>query len=670
MKTSKKDFFRKAISKVLCISLIAATFACSSAVKSVENKVDENAEAITKNESINQNAENANDVGKQSETSGNDASAYALSIDNKTIEPTIYLDYKKGIEEKVYQWIKSDNGKYYTFAYIDETGNPVKSSEAKINVGANNQESIDNGNKNGGPQGNMPQGGGMLNGDRPKGDKEGGMPGGMMEMMRKNAEVLRGVYINANITNIENQTMLIYAPSEYFNVDENGNVLGINYENTKNGYTAKTAPIVFFNECGGWRSSSPRSCETSYIDEGFVYVTCGARSRDAMNSDSTLHTGKAPMQMADLKSGVIELRANDSVIPGDKNKIISIGTSGGGQMSSIFGVSGDMKEYFSYMYDAGTLGVTKNADGTYESAFHDNIFAAQNFCPIADIENADMAYAWWWVDLVDDGGIYNGNITAFEKRLQELEAEEYIKYLNSLGLKDKNGNDLTLTGLRSGTYYDAILNNISDALNKFVESGEGLIINEDENKSWLTKDEDGKYKVTDLKGFMIGTGLINNRNKAIPGFDTKDKSAENNAFGRAEVDTVHFSKSVATIMKNNYEELSKLEGFNKEQVDAYIEDTIDGNDSSLINNQTALLNATHILLGTDGLKAVNPVKHFRNRSGTADQHTSFGIGYNILTAAAMNGIDIDYSLVWNMRHGNNEGASTGTFIDWVNKISK
>lgn len=176
--------------------------------------------------------------------------------------------------------------------------------------------------------------------------------------------------------------------------------------------------------------------------------------------------------------------------------------------------------------------------------------------------------------------------------------------------------------------------------------------------------------MTDLKGFMIGTGLVNNRNKAIPGFDIKNKSAENNAFGRAEVDTVHFSKSVATIMKNNYEELSKLDGFDKEQVDAYIEDTIDGNDASLINNQTALLNATHILLGTDGLKAVNPVKHFRNRSGTADQHTSFGIGYNILTAAAMNGIDIDYSLVWNMQHGNNEGTSTGTFVDWVNKISK
>lgn len=613
----------------------------------------------TKVASINQNVEEIKKEEVAEAVEALKASDYVEGIANKNIDPKIHLDYEAGINAKVYKWIKSGDGKYYTFAYIDESGEPVKSAEAAINVGANNKESIDNGKSSNGPQGGRAEGG-MPN----------AMPGGMMEMMRKNAEVLRGVYINANITNLNYQTMLVYAPTEYFDVDDSGNVISINYENTKNGYTAKTAPIVFLNECGGWRSSSPRSCETSYIDEGFVYVTCGARSRDAMNDDNTLHTGKAPMQMADLKSGVIELRANDKVIPGDKNKIISIGTSGGGQMSSIFGASGDMKEYYPYMYDAGTLGVTKNSDGTYDSAFKDSIFAAQNYCPIADIENADLAYAWWWVDLVDNGGIYNGKITDFEKRLQELEANAYIEYLNSLKLKDEAGNDLTLTGLRSGSYYDAILNNISEALNQYVANGELDVEEIDDNKSWLTKDKDGNYIVTDLKGFMIGTGLVNNRNKSIPGFDAKDKSAENNAFGRAEVDTVHFSKSVATIMKNNYEELSKLDGFDKEQVDAYIEDAIDGNDASLISNQTALLNATHILLGIDGLKAVNPVKHFRNRSGTADQHTSFGIGFNILTAARMKGIDVDYSLVWNMNHGSNEGTTTGTFIDWVNKICK
>ena len=48
----------------------------------------------------------------------------------------------------------------------------------------------------------------------------------------------------------------------------------------------------------------------------------------------------------------------------------------------------------------------------------------------------------------------------------------------------------------------------------------------------------------------------------------------------------------------------------------------------------------------------------------------FGIGYNIMLAALSKGSTIDYSLVWDMPHGSNEGTSTGTFIDWVNSISK
>ena len=108
--------------------------------------------------------------------------------------------------------------------------------------------------------------------------------------------------------------------------------------------------------------------------------------------------------MADLKSSIIQLRANTNVVPGDKNEIVSVGTSGGGQMSSILGVSGDMKEYYPYMYDSGTLDIVKNDDGSYSSKYSNAIFAAQNYCPIADIEYTDIAYAWWWVDLVDDDG--------------------------------------------------------------------------------------------------------------------------------------------------------------------------------------------------------------------------------------------------------------------------
>lgn len=605
------------------------------------------------------------------EAVGANAASGAANIDKANIDAAVYLDYAAGIQAGVYRWILSEDGSYYTLAAVNENGEAITAQESAINVGANNEERGGmmggfGGNGQGKPDGGFPgqQNGGQQGGFGGMRD-QGGMRGGMMGGF--GGTVYQGVYMNANITNVNYQTMLIYVPAAYMTVDESGHVTGINHDAAVGNYTADTAPIVYLNECGGWRSSSPRSVDTSYIAEGFVYVTAGARSRDAVDG-SGLHTGKAPTQVVDLKSGVITLRANADVIPGDKDRIISIGTSGGGQMSSIFGASGNMPEYYPYLYEAGALGVTRNDDGSYASVYPDNIFAAQAYCPIADIENADLAYAWWWVDLADQGGTYRGSMTAFERRLQELEAEAFIEYLNGLKLKDAEGNSLTLTGLRSGSYYDAILNNISAALNAMAASGEIDPATAYTNASWLTQKEDGSWQVTDLAGFMVGTGLVNQRNKAIPGFDTMDKSAENDAFGTAEQNAVHYSGSVAQILSDHYEELSALEGFNQEQVDSYISDALTGDGATAIAEQANLLNATEIMLGAEGHSAVAPAKHWRIRSGTADQHTSFSIGYNIGLAAASLGLDADYHLVWNMGHGSNEGTSTGTFIDWINAI--
>ena len=52
------------------------------------------------------------------------------------------------------------------------------------------------------------------------------------------------------------------------------------------------------------------------------------------------------------------------------------------------------------------------------------------------------------------------------------EAGAFIPYLNGMQLKNSAGEALTLTALREGNYYDAILQNISDALNAMVNAGE------------------------------------------------------------------------------------------------------------------------------------------------------------------------------------------------------
>jgi len=596
-----------------------------------------------------------------------DASAYAADISSSSIDASLYLDYSAGIDAGVYQWVLSEDGLYYTLCSVDENGTPITMTESAINVGANNAESIDLGK--GAGMGGL---GGFDRGNAPDGahGSKDGMGGkGRGGMMDGAGTVYQGVYINANITNVQYQTMLVYVPAAYFTTDEAGRVTGIDRDAVIGSYTAATAPIVFLNECGGWRSSQPKSCDTSYIQQGMIYVTCGARSRDAMDENG-LPSGKAPTQLVDLKSGVIQLRSNADVIPGNTDRIISVGTSGGGQMSSAFGASGNMSEYYPYMLEAGVLGVAQNADGTYTSVYPDNIYAAQCYCPIADIENADLAYAWWWVDLVDDGGTL-GTFTAFDVRLQELEAETFIDYINGLALTDTEGHALTLTGLRSGSYYDTVLNNVSEALNAMVAAGQiDPASAYPEAGSWLTQDEAGAWHVTNLRGFMIGTGLVRQRNKAVPGFDTMDKSAENNAFGTVNDTAVHYSATVASILQTHYDELSVLDGFNQAQVDDYIADALTGENAAFIATQTNLLNATEIMLGNNGLAAVDPAAYWRVRSGTADQHTSFSVGFNICLAAQSMGMEADYHLVWNMGHGSNEGTSTGTFIDWINEICR
>ena len=76
------------------------------------------------------------------------------------------------------------------------------------------------------------------------------------------------------------------------------------------------------------------------IREGFVYVSCGCRGRSSVNEQGIL-CGKAPVSVADLKAGIRFLRKNKKRIPGNMERIISVGISAGGAMSTLLGCTGD-----------------------------------------------------------------------------------------------------------------------------------------------------------------------------------------------------------------------------------------------------------------------------------------------------------------------------------------
>ncbi|MDY3766334.1 MAG: hypothetical protein SO016_06490 [Lachnospiraceae bacterium] len=531
--------------------------------------------------------------------------------------------------------------------------------------------------------------------------------------------ILRYVAYEKNITSPQYQYMNIVVPAGYFTV-EDGAVTGIDKEAEINGYSADSAPIIFNNECSGWNSSTPfapggwRGVK-GYTENGFVYISCGARSRNDTNGGTVgedyENYGKAPTAVADLKAGLMFVRANADVIPGDKDRIFSEGTSGGGEMSSVLGASGNMEEYYPYLYAAGAVGVTYDeATDTYSSEYEDSVFGCQCFCPIADIENADMAFAWMHMN--DDTAGFTDNstpqssgesfeFTEFQMELQKDLGYAFCTYINSLNLVDFEGNALTFDEKedgtldpRSGSYYDAILKNMASALEAYLAAMDAdaaaelvqtmLETNSDENP-WLTENEDGSFTINDLDEFIqapiftavanretgetITQSLAEKRNKDIPSFDTFYAAGEGDSFGYADQAGVHFSTSVAQVLKDHYDKYQALDGFEAADVDEYIAFVLESEEADYVADQVSLMNATHILLDdAAGLQDSTPAQHWRTRNGTADEHTSFTIAYDICLAAAMNGLDVDYSLVWAMTHGSNEGTTTGTLTEWINSI--
>lgn len=578
-----------------------------------------------------------------SSTYSSDLNDYGVTYQN--IDASTYLDYSAGIAAGVYKWFLSADGSYYELAAANSDG--TKKTYEAVSRG-------------------------------------------------KTVTYDQGVYTSANLTNGEYQQMLVYVPAAYLNVDKNGSATF--NENVKiNGYTADTAPVVYENICYGWFSSSPAfQYEGAYnpIDYGMIFVVAGARSRGASTTNTSgesVISGKMPTPVVDLKAGVIEVRANQDIIPGNSDRIFSLGMSGGGQMSSILGASGNMKEYYPYMYESGVLGVTyDSATNTYASQYDDSVYGCETYSAIADMENADLAYAWLWYETAGQGGeCYTGmgsdtptQLSAFQLALQKDEAYAFAEYVNSMNLKDLSGNPISFDvknsdgtlNLRAGSYYQSVLKNISNALNEYIAAGNTDPYASTDISAWAVKNSDGTYTVTSLTGYMVAT-MVSTRNKDVPGFDTFDLSAENNAFGAPDQpEGVHYAASVAQVLKDHYSTYAALDGFNKSQVDLYIEEALDGSEASFIDNQTNMMNATEILLGSDGLTAVTPAKYWRVRSGAVDQHTSFTISYDLALAAGMNKnvSAVDYGQMWGLGHDSTEVRSlgTGTFVDWVDGLCK
>ena len=423
------------------------------------------------------------------------------------------------------------------------------------------------------------------------------------------------------------ERMNVYVPEEYY------------AGKSIDGYTSETAPIFFPNEVGGYmpgepgipgegRDGNPNAAIVA-LSKGYVVASPGARGR--VTQDATgQYTGKAPAAIVDLKAAVRYLRYNDKVMPGDAEKIISNGTSAGGALSALLGATGNNAEYEPYL----------KALGAAEA--RDDIFAVSAYCPITNLDHADMAYEWQFNGVNDYKKIemsmldfkmqrkeVAGTLTAEQIKTSDMLKPLFPAYLNSLGLKKADGTDLTLDAGGNGSFKDYIKSFVIASAQKALDSGKDLSA-----LAWLTI-QDGKVTDIAFDQYIAYAG----RMKTPPAFDGLDLSGgENSLFGTATIDTQHFTSFSL--------EHSAVNG-------------------SLADPAIVKLMNPMNYIGTEG---TTTSKHWRIRHGTIDRDTSLAISAILATKLENSGFDVDFAFHWNRPHSGDYDLDE--LFAWISQICR
>jgi hypothetical protein len=278
-----------------------------------------------------------------------------------------------------------------------------------------------------------------------------------------------GVTYCATPTASQYETMGIYVPGKYFNATKNSDgtyTCTVNDSGTVGNYNATTAPIVIpVNTPGYSAQSAPTSYDynsvSTFLNEGFIYAFPGIRGK----ANGSNYAGGAPWGVTDIKAAIRYYRYNDAYLPGDSEKMITFGMSGGGAQSALAGATGDSDLYTPYLNKIGAAMTDANG-----KTLSDAVYASMCWCPITSLDIADEAYEWNMGQFTTSGTRATGTFT---KELSNDLAATYGEFVNKMGFKDEDGNALTLSETTdgiytAGTYYDYIIKTIETSLNNFI----------------------------------------------------------------------------------------------------------------------------------------------------------------------------------------------------------
>ncbi|WP_330232826.1 Tat pathway signal sequence domain protein [Nocardia sp. NBC_00508] len=388
------------------------------------------------------------------------------------------------------------------------------------------------------------------------------------------------------------------------------------------------APILFSNSVGGYLSSSATSSKPNGFDggdrtrnpdlalvAGYVVVESGARGRDLV-ADDGVHYGVAPAAIVDLKAAVRYLRHNSGRVPGNTDRIVTTGVSAGGALSALLGASGDSRIYDRYLDELGA------ADAS------DAVFASACYCPIADLEHADMAYEWNW----GANPLASGELDPTVSR--EL-SRAFVDYQASLGLQGKNGFG-PITADNYGRYL--VRTYLEPAATEYLTD-----LTAPERSSYLADNTwitwAGDRAEFPWQDFLVHVGQ---RTKNAPAFDAFDlSSGENNLFGVGTTKARHFT----------HYSLRTATGDAGAQLDRDLPEKI------------TMMNPTHFI----GQRNPARAKHWWIRVGTKDTDTSLTVVGNLAAGLENLGDAVDAAMYWDAGHGSNEDPED--FIEWIGKVT-
>lgn len=453
----------------------------------------------------------------------------------------------------------------------------------------------------------------------------------------------------------EIQELNLFVPEDYYN------------GNTRNGYSLKNAPILIPNTVGGYRPGPVDEPGRDFqgrvntifegLFHGYVLVSPGIRGRSSGSRSDELfvggkvreaetetgrYTGKSPALVVDMKAVIRYLRHNKDVIPGDTEHIITSGTSAGGALSALMGATGNSEDYEPYLKEIGA------------AEERDDIFAANCYCPIHNLENADAAYEWLFCRINDYHKMKfvteNGKPVMIPEEGQmskeqialsfELKAL-FPEYVNSLGLTDESGHSLTLNSDGEGSFKEYVKKWIIVSAQKELDTHDSanrlknLAVPESlvEKQEFLTI-QDGKVIDLDWNGYV----QFITRMKTTPAFDALDlNSPENEEFGTAEIKARHF--------------------------------TTFGLEHSKVNGSMAEAIFIKMLNPIRYIGKADTAKHWRIRHGASDRDTALAIPVILATMLRNGGYDVDFHLPWGVPHsGDYDIEELFAWIDGVCRI--